>query len=406
MTVRNCRLGGDIKIMKKNVIVAIFILVSQLLGQPGKVSAQGPARTPGAARSAPATAQPDAAASSIEEIKKLQAVLETSMGDIIIEFYPEKAPRHVNHFMALVKSNFYKGTIFHRIIRNVMIQGGDPTTKDPARRASYGTGGLGTMKAEITGTPFVRGTLGAALYPNSLNSADSQFFICVTDLAEFNRKYTAWGHVVEGMDVVEKISRVPADELQIAKQRVEIRNTYIRPIPGIPFAKATPEEMKKVHVILETSKGKMEVELFPDAAPEHVRNFLRLSKAGLFDNTAWHRIMPGFIIQGGDLGSRKIPVTKDQMAKYVKNLRVEIGELKHEKGSLSMARGEALDSASTSFFICLDTQPSMDGKYTIFGRLVGGMEVLDSIAAVEVGENGSPKERVELLHAEVKEAGQ
>jgi peptidyl-prolyl cis-trans isomerase B (cyclophilin B) len=305
-----------------------------------------------------------------------------------------------------VKSNYYKGTIFHRIIRNAMIQGGDPTTKDPAKRASYGTGGLGTMKAEITNTPFVRGTLGAALYPNSLDSADSQFFICVTDLAEFNRKYTAWGHVVEGMEVVEKISRVPADELQIARQRVEIRNTFLRPIPGIPFAGATPEEMKKYHVILETSKGKMEVEFFPEAASEHTRNFLRLSKAGLFDNTAWHRIMPGFLIQGGDLGSRKTPLTKDQMAKYVKNLKVEIGDLKHEKGTLSMARGEALDSASTSFFVCLDTQPSMDGKYTVFGRLVNGMEVLDSIAAVEVGENGSPKERVELIHANVIEAGQ
>ncbi len=405
MTVRNCRPRGDIKIVKKIAVVAIFIFVSQLLGQTGKVSAPVPAKATGAAHSAPVTAQSATTAASIDEIKKLQAVLETSMGNIVIEFYPEKAPQHVNHFMGLVKSNFYKGTIFHRIIRNVMIQGGDPTTKDPAKRASYGTGGLGTMKAEITSTPFVRGTLGAALYPNSLNSADSQFFICVTDLAEFNRKYTAWGHVVEGMDVVEKISRVPADELQIAKQRVEIRNTFLRPIPGIPFADATPEEMKKYHVILEISKGKMEIEFFPDAAPEHARNFLRLSKTGLFDNTAWHRIMPGFIIQGGDLGSRKIPVTKDQMAKYVKNLKVEISDLKHEKGTLSMARGEALDSASTSFFICLDTQPSMDGKYTVFGHLVNGMEVLDSIAAVEVGENGSPKERVELLHAEVVETG-
>jgi peptidyl-prolyl cis-trans isomerase B (cyclophilin B) len=391
--------------MKKKVIAAIFIFASQLLGQSGTVPARAPAKAPGAARNAPVAAQAGPTASSKEELTKLQAVLETSMGDIVIEFFPEKAPRHVNHFMDLVKSNYYKGTIFHRLIRNVMIQGGDPNTKDPAKRAVYGTGGLGTMKAEITSTPFMRGTLGAALYPNSPNSADSQFFICVTDLAEFNRKYTAWGRVAEGMDVVEKISRVPADELQIAKQRVEIRNTFLRPIPGIPFAEATPGEMKKYRVILETSKGKMEVEFFPDAAPEHSRNFLRLAKTGLLDHTAWHRIMPGFLIQGGDLGSRKTPLTKDQMAKYVKNLKVEISDLKHEKGTLSMARGEALDSASTSFFICLDAQPSMDGKYTVFGHLVGGSEVLDSIAAVEVEENGSPKERVELIRAEVIESG-
>jgi peptidyl-prolyl cis-trans isomerase B (cyclophilin B) len=376
-------------------------IISLLCLAPGLLWGQTSPPPAKSASRAPVT--PAGASLSIEEIHKLQAVLETSMGNIVIEFFPDKAPQHVRHFIELVKSNYYRGIIFHRLIRNVMIQGGDPNTKDPAKRSLYGTGGLGTMKAEITNTPFVRGTVGAALYPNSLNSAGSQFFICVTDLAEFNRKYTAWGKVTEGMDVVEKISRVPVDELQIAKQRVEIRNAYIQPIPAIPFISATSEEMKKFHVLLETSKGKMEVEFFPGAAPEHVRNFLRLSKAGLFDNTAWTRIMPGFIIQGGDMTSRKPPLTTDQIKKFVKTLKLELSDLKHELGSLSMAHGEDPDSASTSFFICLGEQPSMDGKYTVFGKVISGQEVLEAISTVKVAENGIPQERVDLLRAEVVE---
>jgi peptidyl-prolyl cis-trans isomerase B (cyclophilin B) len=387
------------------VISLVIISLVSASGQSGHNSSPVTVSPVALTRSALPPSQAGAALSN-EEIKKQQAVLETSMGNIVIEFFPDKAPQHVRHFIELVKSNYYRGIIFHRIIRNVMIQAGDPTTKDPAKRSLYGSGGLGTMKAEITATAFVRGTVGAALYPNSPNSAGSQFFICVTDLAEFNRKYTAWGHVAEGMDVVEKISRIPVDELQIAKPRVEIRNTYLRPIPTLPFAGSTPEEMKNFHVLLETTKGKMEVEFFPEAAPEHVRNFLRLSKAGLYDNTAWTRIMAGFIIQGGDLTSRKTPITADQMNKYVKTLKMEPSDLKHELGTLSMARGEAPDSASTSFFISLGDQPSMDGKYTIFGRVISGKEVLEAISAVKVAENGIPQERVDLLRAEVLETGQ
>ncbi len=344
-----------------------------------------------------------AKAFSIPELKNLQAVLQTSLGEIVIQFYPEKAPAHVNYFTSLVKSGFYKGTIFHRVIAGGIIQGGDPLSKDPSRRALYGTGGLRKLKAEFNDTPHVRGTVSAVLFPGEPDSGGSQFFICVSDLPELNKKYSAWGYVVEGMEIVDKISLVPADSNQIAKQRIEIKDAFLRPIPAIPFADATSEEMGRYHVLLETSLGKMEVELYPKEAPEHVRNFLRLSKTGLFDNTSWHRVVPGFVIQGGDLGSRTTPVTATQMTKFVKNLKVELSNLKHEKGTLSMARGEALDSASTSFFICLAPQPTLDGKYTVFGKVVNGVDVLDQIAAVPLVENEKPKERIDLIHAEVVE---
>jgi cyclophilin family peptidyl-prolyl cis-trans isomerase len=354
-----------------------------------------------------APASPSATFSQ-EELSKLQAVLETSLGQIVIEFYPDKAPAHVNYFASLVKAGFYKGTTFHRVILRGIVQGGDPLSKDPGKKALYGSGGMKRLKAEFNDTPHVRGTVSAVLQPGDPNSAGSQFFICVSDQPQLDGKYSAWGHVVDGMDVVDKISAIPADANQLAQERVEIKNAFLRPIPPpqpVPFSESTKEEMEKYRVLLETSLGRIELELFPETAPEHVRNFLKLAKVGLYDGTAWHRVVPGFVIQGGDLGTRAQPASPEQMTKFVRNLQVEISELRHERGTVSMARASALDSASTSFFICLAAQPSLDGKYTIFGKVVNGIEVVDKIAGVPLIEAEKPRDRIELVRAEVIEAG-
>jgi cyclophilin family peptidyl-prolyl cis-trans isomerase len=376
--------------------LGIAVLLSFVLTKVGGTQARKPTK-PVVEITTPAPRLPN------EELKKLQGVLETSMGEIVIEFYPEKAPAHVNYFVNLAKSGFYNGTTFHRVILRGIIQGGDPLSKDPTKRALYGTGGLRKLKAEFNDVPHIRGTVSAVLFPGEPNSAGSQFFICVSDQPSLNGQYTAWGHVVEGMSVVDKISEVPADANQQAKERVEIKKAYIRPIPPIPFAEATKEEMKRFHVVLDTNQGKIELELYPEVAPEHVRNFLKLCKTGLYDNTSWHRVVPGFVIQGGDLSTRIPPVTPEKLSKLLKNLQAEISELKHEKGTVSMARGEAMDSASTSFFICLAAQPSLDAKYTIFGKVINGEDVIDKISAVPLVEQEKPKDRINLIHAEVIE---
>ena len=347
---------------------------------------------------------PSAPVFTIEELKNLQAVVETSLGHIIIEFFPDKAPAHINYFAGLVKSGFYTGTTFHRVVLRGIIQAGDPLSKDPAKKALYGSGGLKKLRAEFNDTHHVRGTVSAVLLPGDPNSGGSQFFICVSDQPQLDGKYTAWGHVVEGMEVVDKISAVPADTNQLVLQRIEIKNAVLRPIPPpqpIPFAEASEEDMKNYRVVLETSLGKIELDFFPEVAPEHVRNFLKLAKVGLYDNTVWHRIVPGFVVQGGDLSTRTEPVTPEQMARFVKNLQLELGDLKHEKGTLSMARGEAPDSASTSFFICLASQPTLDGRYTVFGKVVNGLDVLDKMGSVPTLDNEKPKERIDLIRAEV-----
>jgi cyclophilin family peptidyl-prolyl cis-trans isomerase len=343
---------------------------------------------------------------STEELAGMQAVLETSQGQIALEFYTDLAPTHVKYFAGLVKTGFYDGTTFHRVILRGIIQGGDPLSKDPAKKSLYGTGGLKKLKPEFSKQPHMRGTVSAVLLPSDPNSAGSQFFICVSDQLQLDGQYTAWGHVVEGMDVVDKISESPADTDQMAKERIEIKKAFLRPIPPpqpIPFVDATPELMKRQHVRLTTTLGNIEIELYPEKAPETVRNFLKLSKAGLFDDTVWHRIVAGFVVQGGDVATRTIPLTAEQAAKFVKNLQPEFSDLKHEKGSVSMARGEALDSASTSFFICLGPQPTLDGKYTVFGKVVAGLEVVDKMGAVPVFDNEKPKDRLDLIRAEVVE---
>jgi cyclophilin family peptidyl-prolyl cis-trans isomerase len=368
-----------------------------------------PSPKPSVAPKSPAVPAPSLPSFTQEELQGMQAVLETSRGQIVLEFHANLAPAHVKYFAGLIKTGFYDGTTFHRLILRGIVQGGDPLSKDPTKKSLYGTGGLQKLKAEFNKQAHVRGTVSAVLLPGDPNSAGSQFFICVSDQLQLDGQYTAWGHVVEGMDVVDKISESPAGPDQMAKERIEISKAYLRPIPPpqpIPFADATAEEMKRHRVRLTTTLGNIEIELFPDRAPETVRNFLKLSKAGLFDDTVWHRIVAGFVVQGGDVATRTIPLTVDQAAKFVKNLQPEFSDLKHEKGSVSMARGEALDSASTSFFICLAPQPTLDGKYTVFGKVVDGLDVIDKMGAVPVFDNEKPKERLDLIRAEVLELTQ
>jgi peptidyl-prolyl cis-trans isomerase B (cyclophilin B) len=140
--------------------------------------------------------------------------------------------------------------------------------------------------------------------------------------------------------------------------------------------------------------GEVTLELFPDRAPGHVRNFLRLSKLGVFDGTAFHRVVPGFVVQTGWTESRRTPLTQKQQ-KAITNLQPEFNDTKHELGVLSMARGDDPASAQTSFFICLGAATSLDGKYTVFGRVVDGLPVIQAIEkAPRQGEE--PVQRIEI----------
>jgi len=151
-----------------------------------------------------------------------EAVVDTAQGRFVIRLLPELAPRHVEHFLKTARAGGYDGTTFHRIIPRGIIQGGDPLSKDPAKTALYGTGGLGLLKAEFSDRPMTRGSVAAVLRPSSKDSAGNQFFICLSDQTALTGKFTIFGEVVDGMDVVDKIGETPVDGDR-ARTRVEIQ---------------------------------------------------------------------------------------------------------------------------------------------------------------------------------------
>jgi len=339
-----------------------------------------------------------------DDLKQLQAVFNTSAGSFVLEFYPDQAPGHVRKFIELARQGFYSGTIFHAMVPHGILQGGDPETKNPQARAKYGTGGFNMgLKAEISSIPFVQGTVAATLLPGEPNSAGSEFVIIVTDQPQFTGQFTAFGHIVEGIEVVDKISTTPIDDKQIAKDRVEIKDVTIRsrPTPAPPpFSQETTEELSQYRVVMETSKGSIAIEMLPDKAPNHVRHILRLTSLGVYDKTAFHRIAAGFVIQAGDLNTRSEPAPQAAQ-KYIVKIQAEINDVKHKAGIVSMARGQEIDSAITSFFIVLGDQAALDGTYTVFGRVVEGMDVVEKIAATPT-ENERPKERVDIYSMKVE----
>ena len=156
-----------------------------------------------------------------------EAVVETSKGSFTIRLLPEIAPRHAALFVKTAKAGGYDGTTFHRVIAGGIIQGGDPLTKDPAKSALYGTGGLGLLKAEISERRFVRGAVGAARRPSSIDSGGGQFFVCLIDQPVLDGKYTLFGEVVSGLDVLDLLGATPVEGDRPTK-RLVIKSVTIR----------------------------------------------------------------------------------------------------------------------------------------------------------------------------------
>ncbi len=172
--------------------------------------------------------------------------------------------------------------------------------------------------------------------------------------------------------------------------------------PKAVEVKPAAAEAKEVAVI-KTTMGEMVVEFWPDVAPKTVENFKKLSKAGFYDGTAFHRIISGFMIQGGD------PLSKDEANKnrwgtgdpgY--KVKAEFNPKKHVRGVISMARSSDPDSAGCQFFICLEAAPSLDGKYTTFGKLVSGEEVLMKLGGTPTNDRDVPLTRANIDSIKIK----
>ncbi len=161
----------------------------------------------------------------------------------------------------------------------------------------------------------------------------------------------------------------------------------------------TPGEIKKMAAttaIIETRLGNIELKFFPEVAPNHVKNFIDLAKKGFYDGTIFHRVIPGFMIQGGDPNSKSPDRARHGTGGPGYSLKAEFNEKSHKRGTLSMARSNDPNSAGSQFFLCVAPASFHDKQYTVFGEVVSGMEVADKIVSQPRDKRDNPLERVEM----------
>ena len=173
---------------------------------------------------------------------------------------------------------------------------------------------------------------------------------------------------------------------------LSIRASSAQPVTGM----TAPER-----VVLRTTAGDLVLALYPSLAPQHVGQFLELVRLGAYDTVDFFRVVPGFIVQLGEVDSRRLPLTTEQRS-AIRKIPLELSELQHRRGMLSMARREEdPGSARTSFSILVGDAPHLDGKYTIFGHVEAGYDVLEEMTKVARDKNDRPLQRIEVLKAEV-----
>ena len=151
-----------------------------------------------------------------------------------------------------------------------------------------------------------------------------------------------------------------------------------------------------VDAIIETKFGNIDLKLFSDVAPGHVENFVKLAKSEFFDGTVFHRVIPGFMIQGGDPNSKGTDRSNHGTGGPGYSIKAEFNEKPHVRGALSMARSRDPDSAGSQFFIVVKKSSFLDHQYTVFGEVVGGMDVADIIVSQERDARDNPIERIEM----------
>ena len=336
-------------------------------------------------------------------------------GEMVARLYPDVAPITVKNFKKLVGEGFYDGLIFHRVIKDFMIQGGDPL--------GTGTGGSDeNIYGEFSSNGFEnnlahkRGVLSMAR-ANDPNSASSQFFIChknTASVTNLNGKYASFGYVIYGVSVVDKIAKVNTNANDKPLSTVTISSIKFVNVSEEAYIEDTTTEDTGTQTTYDGSGvtvsstvtdtvlidvqnyGKILVQLAPDAAPITVANFKSLVEKGFYDGTIFHRVEPGFVIQGGgygvDFSSRPADsITGEFSSNGINN------PLAHARGVISMARANDPNSATSQFFIChQDTEgvTKLDGNYAAFGTVLQGMDTVDKITTVQTNSSAIPLEAI------------
>ncbi len=154
--------------------------------------------------------------------------------------------------------------------------------------------------------------------------------------------------------------------------------------------------------VIETEHGNIEIKFYDDKAPGHVKNFIDLAKKEFYDGTTFHRVIPGFMIQGGDPNSKKDDRSLHGTGGPGHTIPAEFNDTKHKRGVLSMARSQDPDSAGSQFFICVADAAFLDGQYTAFGEVTSGMDAVDEIVASERDSRDNPLKPIPMKKVSIK----
>ncbi len=348
----------------------------------------------------------------IDPSKVYFATFETEKGDIVVELFADKVPNTVNNLVFLAREGFYDNTMFHRVIADFMVQGGDPT--------GTGTGGPGYTFADEFDPALTHDGPGVLSMANSGPSTNGgQFFITLAATPWLDGRHTVFGTVVEGMDVLMSISLrdpqtastsgdmietisieegvesrlpTPAPEVLVEPGTIPMpedpmaRNGMY---PGRPAMVIDPE--KSYVATLKTNKGEIVVDLFADKVPNTVNSFVFLAQEGFYDNTMFHRVIADFMAQAGDpTGSG----TGGPGYQFVDEFD---SGLKHDSpGVLSMANAGPGTNGS-QFFITFVETPWLDGRHAVFGKVIEGLDVLMSISIRDPQTASGPGDMIETI---------
>ena len=168
---------------------------------------------------------------------------------------------------------------------------------------------------------------------------------------------------------------------------------------GLFFSSAaTAEEIG----LIKTSLGTIKIKFFPKAASGHVRNFRKLARSGFYNGTTFHRVIPGFMIQGGDPNTKDNDRSNDGTGGPGYQIKAEFNNISHKRGIVSMARSRHPDSAGSQFFICVADSTFLDGQYTVFGEVIEGMDVADKIVSVKRDRRDNPIEKITTIRVSIE----
>jgi len=339
----------------------------------------------------------------IDPEKYYVATIETEKGDIALELFADKVPVTVNNFVFLAREGFYDETTFHRVIPGFMAQGGDPT--------GTGMGGPGYTFADEFDPALNHDRVGLLSMANAGPGTNgSQFFITFAPTPWLDGQHTVFGKIIAGVEILGLLSErdpqtatVPGDLIKTIRI-TESEEPIVSEIPAndavaVPDAPAARNNLYLQPPVMQidpevsyvatifTGKGEIVLSLDAEAAPLTVNNFVSLARQGFYDGLTFHRVEPGFVIQGGD------PLGSGQGGPgYL--IPAEIG-LPHVEGAIAMARlGDQGNprqmSSGSQFYITLAETAMLDGAYTVFGQVTDGMDVVTAIAV------GDTIERIDI----------